>query len=53
MPEVILILLGAFLAYLRQIRQTLETEFRAALGSWRAWLAILLEDLSVFRQNRP
>jgi hypothetical protein len=32
------------------IRQTLETEFRAALGSWRAKLAILFESLSVSRQ---
>ncbi|MBA3426242.1 MAG: hypothetical protein H0U04_17280 [Rubrobacter sp.] len=37
-----------------EIRQTLETEFRAALGSWRAKLAILLEYLSAYRQaSRP
>jgi hypothetical protein len=35
-----------------EIRQTLETEFRAALGSWQAKLAILLEALSTSRQNQ-
>lgn len=35
-----------------EIRQTLETEFRAALGSWRAKLAILLESISAYRQNQ-
>jgi len=35
-----------------RIRQTLETEFRAALGSWRAWLAILLEYLPSSRRNQ-
>jgi hypothetical protein len=35
-----------------EIRQTLESEFRAALGSWRAKLAILLEYLSVSRQGQ-
>jgi hypothetical protein len=37
-----------------EIRQILETEFRAALGSWRAKLAILSEYVSNSRQNpRP
>jgi hypothetical protein len=35
-----------------KIRQTLETEFRAALGSWRAKLAILLEFILAPRQNQ-
>jgi hypothetical protein len=42
-------------AYLKdspEIRQTLETEFRAALGSWRAKLAILLEYIPASRQNQ-
>ena len=42
-------------AYLKdspEIRQTLETEFRAALGSWRAKLAILLEYIPTSRQNQ-
>jgi hypothetical protein len=32
-----------------EVRQTLETEFRAALGSWRAKVALLLDYLSAFR----
>jgi hypothetical protein len=35
-----------------EIRQTLETEFRAALGSWRAKFAILLEYLSASRPDQ-
>lgn len=35
-----------------EIRQTLETEFRAALGSWRAKLALLLEYVSAARQDQ-
>ena len=35
-----------------EIRQTLETEFRAALGSWRAKLAILLEFISTSREDQ-
>jgi hypothetical protein len=35
-----------------EIRQTLETEFRAALGSWRAKLAILLQYISAPRQDQ-
>jgi hypothetical protein len=35
-----------------EVRQTLETEFRAALGSWRAKLAILLQYLSSSRLDQ-
>jgi hypothetical protein len=45
-----------WVAYLKdspEIRQTLETEFRAALGSWRAKLAILLGNLSRQDQESP
>jgi hypothetical protein len=35
-----------------EVRQTLETEFRAALGSWRARLVIFLDYLSTLRRNR-
>jgi len=35
-----------------EIRWTLETEFRAALGSWRARFAILLEYLSASRRKQ-
>ena len=35
-----------------RILQTLETEFRAALGSWRAWLTIVLEYLPSSRRNQ-
>jgi hypothetical protein len=34
-----------------ELQQTLETEFRAAYGSWRAKLAILLEYLPASRQK--
>jgi hypothetical protein len=34
-----------------EVRQTLETEFRAALGSWRATFAILLESILGSRQD--
>jgi hypothetical protein len=34
-----------------EIRQTLETEFRAALGSWRAKFAILLDRIPATRQE--
>jgi len=32
-----------------EIRQTLETEFRAALGSWRARLTLLSKEISSYR----
>jgi hypothetical protein len=35
-----------------EIRQILETEFRAALGSWRAKLAILSEFLPASRSEQ-
>ena len=35
-----------------EIRQLLETEFRAALGSWRAKLAILSESLTASRSEQ-
>jgi hypothetical protein len=35
-----------------RIRQTLETEFRAAYGSWRAKLTLLLEYLPFSRRNQ-
>jgi hypothetical protein len=35
-----------------EIKQALETEFRAAYGSWRAKFAILLEYMSASRQDQ-
>ena len=35
-----------------EVRRTLETEFRAALGGWRARLAILIEYLLALRDAR-